>query len=73
VNKNDNERASKEQDQKLKHIDARMEREREKRIHLVLEVEKDRKDRLVGEDNLKHTVNENLKAWDYTRPRFSST
>ena len=51
-----------DQDKKLNSLQARIEREQEKRIEVVLDVQKERKERLLSEDNIKHAVQDHLKA-----------
>ena len=39
-----------------------MDGEQQKRLDVVLEVEKERRDRLTSEDNLKHALHENMRS-----------
>ena len=53
-----------EQSRAVRSLQAKLDREQEKRIDFVLEVEKEKKERLMSEDNIKHAVNANLRSME---------
>lgn len=55
-------RFAEEQEKKLRAVAAKVEGEAERRLSVVQEVERERKERRENEDNLKHQVSENIRS-----------
>ncbi len=51
-----------EQEEKIQKIVGKVEGEAERRLGVVQEVERERKERIANEDNLKHTMHENIRS-----------
>lgn len=62
IQRNHQEKFVNDVEMRVKHLKSAVDGEQQKRLDVVLEVEKERRDRLTSEDNLKHALHENMRS-----------